>query len=140
MSLQARKFIAVVVPGSGILGRYAPLVVKGIIRVKPTTTRDLDQIPSYTLAGDRAQHTAALVLCYRVRWQGRRGPHPGNAEQAARLLGSAGSRGDPRAHVRQPEVSQVANLRRQDGSCRGRCGQACSTRASTWPHHPRCTG
>ena len=34
------KIIAVVVPGSGILGRYAPLIAKGIIRVKPTTTRD----------------------------------------------------------------------------------------------------
>jgi len=43
---------AVVVPGSGILGRYAPLIAKGIIRMKPTTTRDLDQIPTYTVPED----------------------------------------------------------------------------------------
>ena len=46
------KVIAMVVPGSGILGRYAPLIAKGIIRVKPTTTRDLDQIPSYAVPED----------------------------------------------------------------------------------------
>lgn len=46
------KIIAVVVPGSGILGRYAPLIAKGIIRIKPTTTRDLDQIPSYAVPED----------------------------------------------------------------------------------------
>ena len=43
------KTIAVVVPGTGIMGRYAPLIAKGIIRVKPTTTRDLDQIPGYAV-------------------------------------------------------------------------------------------
>ena len=41
------KIIAVVVPGSGILARYAPLIAKGIIRMKPTTAGDLDQIPTY---------------------------------------------------------------------------------------------
>ena len=46
------KIIAVVVPGSGILSRYAPLIAKGIIRIKPTTTTDLDQIPSYTVPED----------------------------------------------------------------------------------------
>jgi prevent-host-death family protein len=46
------KIIAVVVPGSGILGRYAPLIAKGIIRLKPTTARDLDQIPSYAVPED----------------------------------------------------------------------------------------
>lgn len=46
------KIIAVVVPGSGILGRYAPLIAKGIIRIKPTTTGDLDQIPTYAVPED----------------------------------------------------------------------------------------
>jgi prevent-host-death family protein len=32
------KTIAVVVPGSGVLARYAPLIARGIIRIKPTTT------------------------------------------------------------------------------------------------------
>jgi prevent-host-death family protein len=43
------KTIAVVVPGSGVLGRYAPLIARGIIRIKPTTTRDLDQLPGYAV-------------------------------------------------------------------------------------------
>jgi hypothetical protein len=44
-----RKIIAIVVPGSGILGRYAPLVARGVIRMKPTTTSDLDQLPSFAV-------------------------------------------------------------------------------------------
>lgn len=43
------KTIAVVVPGSGVLGRYVPLIARGVIRIKPTTTRDLDQLPSYAV-------------------------------------------------------------------------------------------
>lgn len=43
------KTIAVVVPGSGVLGRYAPLIARGIIRMKPTTTRNLSQLPSYAV-------------------------------------------------------------------------------------------
>ncbi len=46
------KTIAVVVPGSGVLGRYVPLIARGIIRIKPTTTRDLDQLPSYAVPED----------------------------------------------------------------------------------------
>ncbi|HUK67396.1 MAG TPA: type II toxin-antitoxin system prevent-host-death family antitoxin [Streptosporangiaceae bacterium] len=46
------KVIAVVVPGSGVLARYAPLIAKGIIRIKPTTTGDLDQLPSYAVPDD----------------------------------------------------------------------------------------
>ena len=46
------KTIAVVIPGSGVLGRYAPLIARGVIRIKPTTTRDLDQIPSYAVPDD----------------------------------------------------------------------------------------
>lgn len=46
------KIIAVVVPGSGILGRYAPLIAKGLIRLKPVTTRDLDDLPAYQVADD----------------------------------------------------------------------------------------
>ena len=43
------KTIAVVVPGSGVLGRYAPLIAQGIMRMKPATTRDLDRLPSYVV-------------------------------------------------------------------------------------------
>lgn len=43
------KTIAVVVPGSGVFSRYVPLIARGIIRIKPTTTRDLDQLPSYAV-------------------------------------------------------------------------------------------
>ena len=46
------KVIAVVMPGSGLLSRYAPLIAKGLIRMKPATTRDLDQIPVYEVPDD----------------------------------------------------------------------------------------
>jgi prevent-host-death family protein len=46
------KTIAVVVPGSGVLGRYVPLIARGIIRIRPTTTRDLDELPSYAVPED----------------------------------------------------------------------------------------
>src|SRR5205809_4928231 len=46
------KTIAVVVPGSGVPGRYAPLIARGIIRIKPTTTRDLTQLPSSAVPED----------------------------------------------------------------------------------------
>lgn len=39
--------IAVLLPGSGNLGRYASLVAKGLIRLKTTTTSDLDRLPRY---------------------------------------------------------------------------------------------
>ncbi len=41
------RVIAVLLPGSGTLGRYSPLVAKGLIRLKATTTSDLDRIPRY---------------------------------------------------------------------------------------------
>ena len=46
------KTIAVVVPGSGVLGRYVPLIARGVIRIKPTTTRDLHRLPSYAVPDD----------------------------------------------------------------------------------------
>ncbi len=46
------KTIAVVVPGSGVLGQYAPLIARGIIRIRPTTTRDLDRLPRYAVPED----------------------------------------------------------------------------------------
>jgi prevent-host-death family protein len=46
------KTIAVVVPGSGVLGRYVPLIARGVIRIKPTTTRDLGRLPSYAVPDD----------------------------------------------------------------------------------------
>ena len=46
------KTIAVVVPGSGVLGRYVPLIARGVIRIKPTTTKDLDRVPNYAVPDD----------------------------------------------------------------------------------------
>lgn len=46
------RVIAVLLPGSGTLGRYAELVAKGVIRLKATTTSDLDDIPRYPVPPD----------------------------------------------------------------------------------------
>ncbi len=46
------KVIAVLLPGSGTLGRYTPLVAKGLIKLKATTTSDLDRIPQYVMPVD----------------------------------------------------------------------------------------
>jgi antitoxin (DNA-binding transcriptional repressor) of toxin-antitoxin stability system len=43
------KVIAVLLPGASGLGRYSPLVAKGLIRLKATTTADLDRMPSYDM-------------------------------------------------------------------------------------------
>lgn len=43
------KVIAVLLPGSGTLGRYSPLVAKGLIRLKATTTSDIDSIRRYAV-------------------------------------------------------------------------------------------
>lgn len=43
------KVIAVLLPGSGGLEKYSPLVAKGLIKLKATTTRDLDRLPRYDL-------------------------------------------------------------------------------------------
>ncbi|HEY3010337.1 MAG TPA: hypothetical protein VGJ63_20055 [Micromonosporaceae bacterium] len=43
------KVIAILLPGSGTLGRYADLVSKGVVRLKATTTTDLDRIPQYAI-------------------------------------------------------------------------------------------
>ncbi len=46
------KVIAVLLPGSGTRGRYTPLVTKGLIKLKATTTSDLDRVPQYALPAD----------------------------------------------------------------------------------------
>lgn len=46
------KVIAVLLPGASGLGRYSPLVAKGLIRLKATTTADLDRMPSYDIPAD----------------------------------------------------------------------------------------
>jgi antitoxin (DNA-binding transcriptional repressor) of toxin-antitoxin stability system len=46
------KIIAVLLPGASGLGRYAPLVARGILRLKATTTGDLDRIPRYGVRAD----------------------------------------------------------------------------------------
>lgn len=44
--------IALLLPGSGTLGRYTSLVAKGLIRLKATTTADLNRIPEYQVSRD----------------------------------------------------------------------------------------
>ncbi|WP_127503238.1 type II toxin-antitoxin system Phd/YefM family antitoxin [Actinoplanes solisilvae] len=46
------KVIAVLLPGASGLSRYSPLVAKGLIRLKATTTADLDRLPSYDIPAD----------------------------------------------------------------------------------------
>ncbi len=46
------EVIAVLLPGSGTLGRYSSLVARGVVRLKATTTSDLDQIPRYDVPAD----------------------------------------------------------------------------------------
>lgn len=38
------RVIAVLLPGGGSLARYMPLVTKGLVKLKATTTSDLDRI------------------------------------------------------------------------------------------------
>jgi prevent-host-death family protein len=46
------KVIAVLLPGSGTLGRYTSLVSRGIIKLKATTTSELDHLPRYAVPAD----------------------------------------------------------------------------------------
>lgn len=43
------KVIAVLMPAAGPLDRYSSLVAKGQIRLKATTTDDLDHLPTYEM-------------------------------------------------------------------------------------------
>lgn len=44
--------IAILLPGSGPVSRYADLVAQGKIRLKAATTSDLDRFPLYELPPD----------------------------------------------------------------------------------------
>jgi antitoxin (DNA-binding transcriptional repressor) of toxin-antitoxin stability system len=44
--------IAVLLPGTAALSRYSPLVAKGLVRLKATTTADLDRITVYDVPAD----------------------------------------------------------------------------------------
>lgn len=46
------KIIAVLLPGSGALDRYSSLVAKGQVRLKATTTADLEQVTRYEMPAD----------------------------------------------------------------------------------------
>jgi antitoxin (DNA-binding transcriptional repressor) of toxin-antitoxin stability system len=46
------KVIAVLLPGSGSLDRDSQLIAKGLIRLKATTTADVDRLPRYDVPGD----------------------------------------------------------------------------------------
>jgi antitoxin (DNA-binding transcriptional repressor) of toxin-antitoxin stability system len=43
------KVIAVLLPGTGTLGRYSDLVTRGIIKLKTTTTDDISALPRYDI-------------------------------------------------------------------------------------------
>jgi antitoxin (DNA-binding transcriptional repressor) of toxin-antitoxin stability system len=58
------KVIAVLLPGSGVLGRYTDLVAKGSIRIKATTTSDLDRLPRYSTPAD--VHPLDILLAERA--------------------------------------------------------------------------
>ncbi|MFC7217221.1 type II toxin-antitoxin system Phd/YefM family antitoxin [Streptomyces polyrhachis] len=45
------KVIAIMLPGGGASRRYAPLVARGLIRLKSTTTADLDRLPTCAPTG-----------------------------------------------------------------------------------------
>lgn len=53
------KVIAVLLPVSGALGRYASLVTNGVIRLTATTTSDLDRIPQYAIPADASPWTCS---------------------------------------------------------------------------------
>jgi prevent-host-death family protein len=55
------KVIAVLLPGSGALGRYTELVARGVIRLKATTTSDLDRLPQYPTPTDVSPLDALLA-------------------------------------------------------------------------------
>lgn len=44
----------------GLLSTYYPLVVSGLIRLKATTTNDLDRLPSYDMPADVSPLEALL--------------------------------------------------------------------------------
>ncbi|MGH3463145.1 MAG: type II toxin-antitoxin system Phd/YefM family antitoxin [Kribbellaceae bacterium] len=46
------KVIAVLYPGPAARQRYADLVAKGVVRLKATTTADLQRTPRYDVPGD----------------------------------------------------------------------------------------
>jgi hypothetical protein len=47
-----KEVAIVVLPGSGALGHYSSLVARGVVRLKATTTADLDRIPHYDVPDD----------------------------------------------------------------------------------------
>ena len=55
------KIIAVLLPGSADLARYAPLVATGQIRLKSATATDVDAIPQFVLPDDAPSPLDALL-------------------------------------------------------------------------------
>jgi len=48
------RVIAVLLPGSGALSRYADLVTKGLIKLRSSTTDDLDAVPTFDVGSGPA--------------------------------------------------------------------------------------
>jgi antitoxin (DNA-binding transcriptional repressor) of toxin-antitoxin stability system len=46
------RVIALLLPGGESLARYVPLVTKGLVRLKGTTTSDLERVPTVAVGSD----------------------------------------------------------------------------------------
>jgi antitoxin (DNA-binding transcriptional repressor) of toxin-antitoxin stability system len=53
--------IAVLLPAAGALDRYAPLIAKGLLRLKATTTDDLHRLPRYAVPAESDPLEALLA-------------------------------------------------------------------------------
>lgn len=53
--------IAVLLPASGALDRYSSLVAKGLLRLKATTTDDLERLPRYPVPAEADPLEALLA-------------------------------------------------------------------------------
>ncbi|MET9296360.1 hypothetical protein [Streptomyces sp. NPDC003077] len=53
--------IAILLPGAGASERYATLVARGRIRLKPVTTADLDRFPVYESVSDESPLSILLA-------------------------------------------------------------------------------
>lgn len=58
------KVIAIMLPGSGPVARYADLVAQGKIRLKAASTSDVDRFPAYDIPAD-APDPVELLLAER---------------------------------------------------------------------------
>ena len=53
MTVTRNEMIAILLPTSVAVGRYTPLVASGLLRLKTTSTSNLDRVPHYDVPTDR---------------------------------------------------------------------------------------